>query len=235
MRDIRLDLHIHSVYSEDSSISIDDIITYSKKKGLDGFAVCDHDTLGAYEQLMPRAQKKGLIAIPGMEIKTSIGEVIGLFIEREIDIANNDFFSIVKEIKEVNGLVVIPHPYDFLRRNHLKMSLLNDNIIKKYIDGIELINSRILFSSCIEKARRFKKTHTLFETGGSDAHHRKEIGNGYTLIKNMNKCSLHAIKRKLMEKQSKSLGKRSSPHFHFVSIFNKILQGTLPVLDVDIF
>lgn len=235
MRDLKLDLHVHSVYSDDSSVTLEDIIQFSKKRDLDGVAVCDHDSLNGYERLKPKAQNNNLIAVPAMEIKTNIGEVIGLFIEREIDTSNNEFLNIVEQIKQQKGLVVIPHPYDFLRSNHLKMELLTKNIVAKYIDGIEVINSRILFSNCIKKARKFKNNHNLFETGGSDAHHKKEIGNGYTLIQNIEDNSLQAIKQKLIHKQSKSIGEKSSPYFHFVSIFNKILKGTVPVLDFTIF
>jgi hypothetical protein len=234
MRDLKLDLHVHSIYSDDSSVTLEDIIQFSKKKDLDGVAVCDHDCLKGYERLKPKAQKNNLIVIPAMEIKTNIGEVIGLFIEREIDTSNNEFFTIIDQIKQQNGLVVIPHPYDFLRSNHLKMELLTENIVTKYIDGIEVINSRILFSKCIKKARKFKNDHNLFETGGSDAHHKKEIGNGYTLIQNIEDKSLQTIKQKLMKNHSKSMGIKSSPYFHFVSIFNKILKGTIPVLDISL-
>lgn len=234
MRDLKLDLHVHSVYSDDSSVTLEDIIQFSKKKDLDGVAVCDHDSLKGYEKLKPKAQENNLIVIPAMEIKTNIGEVIGLFIEREIDTSNNEFFNILNQIKQQNGLVVIPHPYDFLRSNHLKMEVLTEDIIAKYIDGIEVINSRILFSKCIKKARKFKNDHNLFETGGSDAHHKKEIGNGYTLIQNIEDKSLQTIKQKLMNKYSKSMGTKSSPYFHFVSIFNKILKGTIPVLDISL-
>lgn len=235
MKDLKLDLHIHSTYSDDSSVTLEDIIHYSKKRGLDGFAVCDHDSLEAFEQLEPKAQKNNLIAIPAMEIKTEIGEVMGLFLRREIDTTDNGFLTIVREIKQQGGLVVIPHPYDFLRRNHLKMDLLNEAIIEQYIDGIEVINSRILFSKCIRKARKFKNQHNLFETGGSDAHHKKEIGNGYTLIKNIDNDSLQSLKQKLMENQSISMGGMSSPYFHFVSIFNKLIKGTIPMLDFTFF
>ena len=56
-----------------------------------------------------------------MEIETDIGEIIGLFIDHEFSIQDNDFFNIVEEIKENNGLVIIPHPFDFLRRNRLNI------------------------------------------------------------------------------------------------------------------
>ncbi|MBY8982954.1 MAG: PHP domain-containing protein [Candidatus Lokiarchaeota archaeon] len=225
MVNIKLDLHIHSIYSGDSIIKPKEIIKYIQYIGLDGFAICDHNNLKAFKKLENEGKKNDLVVIPGMEIETDIGEVIGLFLENEISTKNQDFISIVENIKENNGLIIIPHPFDFLRRNHLKIKLLNENIIKKYIDGVEIINSRIIFKTCIKNAKKFKDKYPLFETGGSDAHTPKEIGNAYTLINNTEK-SLESIKRSLISKNSKSMGIRSNPLVHVKTMINKLKKGS---------
>ena len=69
------------------------MIKVAKVKNLDGFAITDHATLKAYRNLKKKAKKENLIVIPGMEIETHIGEVIGLFIENEIDLKDNNFFT----------------------------------------------------------------------------------------------------------------------------------------------
>jgi hypothetical protein len=219
---LRLDLHVHTIYSGDSLIKIPNLITYVKKKKLDGMAICDHNTLKGYKKLKDKAEKHDFILIPGMEIETHIGEVIGLFLEDEVSCENNNFFHIVNQIRDYGGLVIIPHPFDFLRRNHLKTHLINDKIIKKYIDGVEIMNSRIMFQNCIRKAMDFKTKYNLFETAGSDAHHYKEIGNGYTLIQTPQITSLEMIKQALLSKQSISMGCKSSPFYHLITIINKL-------------
>ncbi len=222
MRSIKLDLHIHTTHSGDSLIKPYDLLNYVKKRELDGIAITDHGNLKAYNTIKKEFEEKELILIPGMEIETHIGEVIGLFIENEIDLSNNNFFKIVKEIKKYNGLVIIPHPFDFLRRNHLKMNLISKEIIDKYIDGIEIINSRIIFKNCIKKAENFNRKHQLFETGGSDAHTTKEIGRGYTQINEISDNSLNSIKKALISKKSQSKGKISSPIVHVITVINKL-------------
>lgn len=222
MPSLKLDLHLHTIYSGDSIISPIDAIIYAKLKGLNGFAVCDHNTLKAYNQLKKKAKENNIIVIPGMEIETHIGEVMGLFIDKEIDIRDKDFFTIVEKIKDNNGLVVIPHPFDFLRNNHLKMNLLTENIIRKYIDGIEIMNSRIILKMCVKKAKKFNEKYKLFETGGSDAHTKKEIGNGFTLLEDMNDESLETIRKSLIANKSISMGKLSSPLVHVFTVMNKI-------------
>jgi len=222
LTNIRLDLHVHTTYSIDSLIPPQKLIKYAINKGLDGLAICDHNTIKAYDKLKRNAEENDFLLIPGMEIETKVGEVIGLFIENEINTNNKDFFEIVHQIRDCNGLVIIPHPFDFLRRNHLKTDLLSDRIIRKYIDGVEIINSRIVFNHCIKKALKFKNKYNLFETGGSDAHYYKEIGNGFTLIKDFNGNSLNDIKQALLSKRSKSMGKRSSPLYHMITVLNKL-------------
>ena len=224
MNSIKLDLHIHTIYSGDSFITPEIALKYAKIKKLDGFAITDHDTLKAYNILRKKNHNNELIIIPGMEIKTHIGEVIGLFINEEINLRDNNFVSIVEKIKENNGLVVIPHPFDFLRDNRLKINLLSDNMIKKYIDGIEIINSRIIFKRCINKARKFNRKYQLFETGGSDAHSNEEIGNGYTFINDVDN-SLESIRKGLLANKSKSMGVLSSPFVHAKTVFNKLKKG----------
>lgn len=224
MNSIKLDLHLHTIYSGDSFITPEIALKYAKIKKLDGFAITDHDTLKAYNILKKKNHNNELIIIPGMEIKTHIGEVIGLFINEEINVRDNNFVSIVEKIKENNGLVVIPHPFDFLRDNRLKINLLSDNMIKKYIDGIEIINSRIIFKRCVNKARKFNRKYQLFETGGSDAHSNEEIGNGYTIINDVDN-SLESIRKSLLANKSKSMGVLSSPFVHAKTVFNKLKKG----------
>jgi len=221
---IKLDLHIHTIYSGDSSITPEFAIKFAKIKKLDGFAITDHNTLKAYNTLKKKNHNNELIIIPGMEIKTHIGEIIAIFINEEINTNDNNFFAIVEKIKEDNGLVIVPHLFDFLRDNRLKINLLSDNTIKNCIDGIEIINSRIIFKKCVNKARKFNIKHQLFETGGSDAHSSEEIGNGYTIINDVDD-SLESIRKSLLANKSKSMGVLSSPIVHAKTVFNKLKKG----------
>ena len=225
MLSVKLDLHLHTIYSGDSIIKPYDLVNIALKKGLNGFAITDHETLKAYEIVKKKALLKNLVVIPGMEIETHIGEVIGLFIEDAIEVKDNNFFNIVEQIRDQNGLVIIPHPFDFLRPNHLKLDLISDKIIKKYIDGIEIMNSRIIFKRCMNKAKKFNQKYDLFETGGSDAHTIKEVGNGYTLINELQDLSYESIYKCLTLKKSISQGKCSSPLVHAITVFNKFKKG----------
>lgn len=224
MTSIKLDLHLHTTYSGDSLIKPKEALKFAKIKGLDGFAITDHNSLKAYKILIEK-NKKDLIIIPGMEIETNIGEVIALFLREEIKTNDNNFFTILDLIKEQDGLVIIPHPFDFLRSNRLKMELLTDKIINSYIDGIEIINSRIIFKRSVKKAKGFCKKYNLFETGGSDAHSNNEIGKAYTEINDVTDNSFESIKKSLLKNKSRSLGSLSSPLVHLKTVVHKIMKG----------
>ncbi len=222
---IKLDLHVHTVYSKDALIKPSELILELKRKKMDGCAVCDHNSLKAYSLLKKKTEGENLLIIPGMELETDIGEILALFVEEQIDLHDTRFFSVVDQINDKNGIIVIPHPFDFMRRNHLKMNLLSNKTIKTHIDGIEVINSRIIFKNCITKAAEFAEKQSLFKTGGSDAHTKNEIGHGFTLIKGQTNLTLESVRNALLSKKSESGGKLSSPLVHVITIMNKLKKG----------
>ncbi|MBN1802908.1 MAG: PHP domain-containing protein [Candidatus Lokiarchaeota archaeon] len=225
MSSVRLDLHLHTWYSGDSLIAPEALLSQARKEGLNGFAITDHGSLKAYRMLKQKARSKNIILIPGMEIETHIGEIIALFVDDDFAISDNRFLVVCDHIKDENGLIIIPHPFDFLRTNHLKTKLLTNNIVKKYIDGIEIINSRIIFKNCVKKAKKFNQKYCLFETGGSDAHTLKEIGAGYTIVNDISSTSLDDLYESMDYNNTISCGKLSSPLVHIKTIINKLQKG----------
>ncbi len=74
--ELKLDLHVHSVYSPDSFNSIDEINNRIREQGFDGYALADHDTLKGLDE----AHKKsgGLVFIPAMEVSARRAHVVTL-------------------------------------------------------------------------------------------------------------------------------------------------------------
>jgi len=111
-----LDLHVHSKYSKDSRLEPEKILKLATARGLGGIAITDHNTV--YGGLIARKLSKGdLLVIVGSEIKTERGEVMGLFLNEEIP--ERSFFDVVDAIRDQGGIVVLPHPFDRLRRSSL--------------------------------------------------------------------------------------------------------------------
>ena len=67
---LKIDIHIHSTNSFDSSIQIRDLPEILRSKGLDGIAITDHDKFFDEEV-------EGLIVIPGIEVSTREGHLLG--------------------------------------------------------------------------------------------------------------------------------------------------------------
>jgi len=86
MNHLKFDLHIHSEYSSDSFVPIKKILKFSKKIGLSGIAITDHNTIkGGLEA--KKLNKSDLVIIIGSEITLNNGgELLGLFLQREISL-----------------------------------------------------------------------------------------------------------------------------------------------------
>ena len=75
------DLHTHTFYSADSDISPEDLVKKAKKVGLKYVAITDHDCIGGIERALKAGRKSGIEVIPGVEMHSEFGEVLGLFID----------------------------------------------------------------------------------------------------------------------------------------------------------
>ena len=113
--------------------------------------------------------------IPGEEIKTDDqGEVIGLFLEREIP-RGMSFADTIAAIREQNGLVYLPHPFD---RMHTIPDPATLHRHLADIDVLEVYNARLLFEAQNDEALRFARKYDLTMGAGSDAHVLQGVGTG---------------------------------------------------------
>ena len=106
------DLHMHTSWSFDCKVDPAELVDHAEAEGLGAIAVTDHNAFGGALETVDEARGRDLIVIPGEEIKTDgQGEVIGLFLEREIP-RGLSFADTIAAIREQNGLVYLPHPFD---------------------------------------------------------------------------------------------------------------------------
>ncbi|MFA5275971.1 MAG: PHP domain-containing protein [Candidatus Omnitrophota bacterium] len=61
------DLHLHTVFS-DGTYTPEELVSKSKKAGLDAIAVADHDTIGAIEPATDAGRIEGLEVLSGIEL-----------------------------------------------------------------------------------------------------------------------------------------------------------------------
>jgi predicted metal-dependent phosphoesterase TrpH/glycosyltransferase involved in cell wall biosynthesis len=169
------DLHMHTSWSHDCSIDAEELVDHAESEGLGAIAVTDHNVFGGALEAADYAQGRDLIVIRGEEVKTDDqGEVIGLFLEREIP-RGMSFSDTVAAIREQGGLVYVPHPFDRLHAIPDPRTL-HRNIAE--IDVLEVYNARLLFEAFNDEALRFARKYNLTMGAGSDAHVLQGVGTG---------------------------------------------------------
>ena len=170
-----VDLHMHTDWSHDCSIAAEDLLDHAEGIGLGGIAVTDHNAFGGALEAVELARRRDLVVIPGEEVKTDgQGEVIGLFLEEEIP-RGMSFADTIAAIREQEGLVYLPHPFD---RMHAipDPATLHRHLAE--IDVFEVFNARLLRDSFNDEALRFARKYRLLQGAGSDAHVLQGIGTG---------------------------------------------------------
>ena len=113
--------------------------------------------------------------IPGEEVKTDDqGEVIGLFLSEEIP-RGMSFAETVAAIREQDGVVYLPHPFDRMHAIPFPATLHRH---LHEIDVLEVYNARLLFEAYNDEALRFARKYGLPAGAGSDAHVLQGVGTG---------------------------------------------------------
>lgn len=209
---MKVDMHVHTCYSKDATLSLETIMESCERRGLDGAAITDHNTIAgalALKEIAP------FLVIVGEEIDTTRGEILGLFLKEEIPGGLMPEEAMAR-IREQGGLVGVSHPLDRLRRSAMRQVALLD--ILDELDFLEGFNSRVTFPSDNRKAQALAQARGLPITAGSDAHTAYEIGRAYVEMSNFNgrEGFLEALK------EAQIFGRLSPPWIHLVSTWTKL-------------
>lgn len=161
--------HCHTNNSPCSNIKESDLITFLNKNKFDAVIVTDHN------QITKINWSKGMV-IPASEIATSNGDVIGIFLDKNIP-KGLTIARTSELIHSQGGLVIAAHPSDILRREAMGTKTLLNNL--KHFDIIETHNSRNLLSSSDKHAIKVARENNIPEIYGADAHTLAELKNCY--------------------------------------------------------
>lgn len=156
-------------------MSVETLLTAARGRGLDGVAVTDHNTMAACSEATARAPGDVLV-IPAEEVDTPEGQVIGLFLDDEVEPWQSPA-TVIDAIHDQGGIAFAPHPFDGLRSGLETIGEHADSL-----DAVEIVNSRCVRAVYNDRARVFAETHGLPGLGGSDAHFAHEVGRAYTAV-----------------------------------------------------
>lgn len=167
---MKVDFHIHTNYSFDSTISVPKLAKRARQFGITP-AITDHYSMKG----IPEMKKQGIEFIPGEELRVAIGrrkaDLIGLFLNEEIE-KDIDFHEALDRIREQGAISYAPHPFDRMRAG-----IQDENLLRK-IQVIEVFNSHCL-SRFDRQAEEFAKKEGKLSGAGSDAHFLFEFGQTY--------------------------------------------------------
>ena len=176
-----VDLHVHTSASFDSIASPASIVRAASERGLTHLAITDHDRIeGAVAARdIARTAAPELTVIVGQEVKTRDGDIVGVFLERDVprDLSATEAIA---EIRSQGGLVGIPHPFDRFRGSLLSEALLGS--LAPLVDWVETHNARIMIGNGNEQAAAFALAYDLPGVAVSDAHAAMEIGVAYVAL-----------------------------------------------------
>jgi predicted metal-dependent phosphoesterase TrpH len=196
----------------DCTTSLDELIGRCIELGINCVAIADHGTV---EGGLTLKEKAPFIVVVAEEILTPEGELMGMFLESTIPngLSAEDT---INNIKEQNGLVCIPHPFDRLRLSAIKMNTFSR--IADKVDIIEVFNARTILFRNRNRIGAIAKKYSLKESAGSDAHTLAEVGNVYVEMPPFSSRDdfLDALA------QAKICGRSTSPLVHFTSLKNRM-------------
>jgi predicted metal-dependent phosphoesterase TrpH len=184
---IKIDLHCHSFFSGDGVSSPEQLIEAARAKGLDGFAITDHNTCDAVKYLIDKGlmRSDGLpvdnfLIVPGVEVTTAEGHLlcIGAILP---NLKGRPAVEVCHLIHDAGGVAIPPHPFDIFRAG------IRENALKTLqIDAIEVFNAATTLKRYNRMAYMYALDRSLPMTAASDAHHYAAIGTAYTILETEN-------------------------------------------------
>jgi len=173
MAGIRLDLHVHSHHSPDSSLSVETIVTALAARGLNGFALTDHNlTAGHVELAEWRAKAPNFILVPGVEVSTLEGHLL-LYGVRESPPTGRPVAETIDWARDHGSVPVLAHPFRF---SHGVGRTIAEGAAVPAIETVNGHNS----PRANRRAAVVATARNLATTGGSDVHQLSDLGRAYT-------------------------------------------------------
>jgi predicted metal-dependent phosphoesterase TrpH len=170
---LKAELHSHSTYSLGEKVKVEglhspaELVAEAKQKGLDVLALTDHNCFQGIKEALRAGKKNNVLIIPGEEIKTEKGHLIGLGLQEFIK-TGQSVEETIDLIHAQGGLALAPHPFDVKGEGI--------GLAAAQCDSIEIFNSLNIDRFSNGKARRFAARKELGTTVGSDAHFKEMIG-----------------------------------------------------------
>jgi predicted metal-dependent phosphoesterase TrpH len=172
---VRVDCHLHTALSGDAVTTIDELAQRVAEEQLDVVFITDHNVTAAAVQAAERGI--GARVIVGEEIRTTKGDVIGLFLTERVPYVL-PLEEAIGQIRAQRGLVYLPHPFD-PGRSTLEPASTRQLCADGLADVVEVFNAKIEDQEHNRQAAMLAARYDLPGGAGSDAHDPDGIGAAY--------------------------------------------------------
>jgi predicted metal-dependent phosphoesterase TrpH len=177
-----IDLHTHTrPLSWDSYLDPNELIERSKKAGLDGICLSEHDYFWEPEEVAKLARKHNYLVLPAIEINTEDGHMLCYGLEKYV-YGMHRSFELHEHIEAAGGVMVAAHPY----RRQMPWNMKDED----YEDALERAARNPAYGWCaaLERVngRGSVKENTFAArlcdfmnkpgTAGTDSHQTSDIG-----------------------------------------------------------
>jgi len=179
------DFHIHTRFSRDSILTEEKFIKVAIERGLTHVAITNHNNVEGAIAVRDKVAELGLsdklTVIPGEEVSTADGEVVGIFLTKTIPrgLSANETAD---EIHRQGGLVSVPHPFDPFRGSHIREGPLRNLADVGKIDMLEIFNCRVTFQRHNEEAAAFANRYGIPGIAASDSHSSFEVAMAFNAM-----------------------------------------------------
>ena len=152
-------------------------------RGLTHLAITDHDRVDGALEARERAatDAPGLAVLVGQEIRTTAGDLIGLFLHESIPPGLTPADA-VAAVRGQGGLVGIAHPFDRFRGSVGRGDTEALDELAASVDWIEIWNARLIVGDGNARAAELALRHGVTGVAVSDAHTTMEVGIAATIL-----------------------------------------------------
>lgn len=189
-----IDTHLHEKkFSEDSFISLEEIVWKAEKMGLDGICITDHESNAIRAEAEALSKKTGFLIITGAEVLTLEGDMTVFGLDR-LPEKMIHARELIRMTEAAGGVAICSHPY---RQNNRGMG--------DSIRDLPLVRGIEAFNGSTPKHHNLQAFDLSLELnvavlGASDAHVIGQVGKFATWMPNWVKDEtsfIQAVKQRL--------------------------------------
>ena len=178
-----IDLHCHTSASFDSLATPEAVLRAAAARGLTHLAITDHDRIDGALEASSRVEAvaPGLEVIVGQEIRTTAGDLIGVFL-REAIAPGLSPADAIAAVRQQGGLVGAAHPFDRFRGSVGRGEAAALEALAGELDWIEAWNARLMLGDGNVRAAELAARAGVPGVAVSDAHTTMEVGIAATIL-----------------------------------------------------